>query len=214
MLEAFIHNNQYNFIKRQTKKLVSTFNTTKDPEVIAAVKFNAETQILDLFPGLTVEQQDLLKPISKLKSEKEFEEYLSNLQDYLIDFPTVTDTQIKKLFSKTKKLKMPDLSKVNYSFLTYLGWNDIGTGKKLIVYPYQGKMVGIEGRYTQVKKDGVCALCNNIGKIALVTSKIKMKGTDDNYRAVGNYMCFDSEECNKNITDTTYLEGFIKNVLG
>lgn len=34
----------------------------------------------------------------------------------------------------------------------------------------------------------------------------------DYYKAVGNYMCINSHECNRNITDVTYLERFIHDV--
>lgn len=62
-----------------------------------------------MFPNATDTQKQMLERISALKIAEEFQEYLSSLVPYLVEFPQVTEKQIKKLFPKNKKLKVPDL---------------------------------------------------------------------------------------------------------
>ncbi|MNI79884.1 Fibronectin-binding protein (FBP) [compost metagenome] len=84
------------------------------------------------------------------------------------------------------------------------------------MYPLDGQIVGIEGKFTPMNKKGVCFLCNKHEELALFTAVSKSRpahSSPDYYKAVGNYLCMDSQECNKNITDVTALERFIQDVL-
>ncbi|MGO4499714.1 FBP domain-containing protein [Paenibacillus sp. 2RAB27] len=111
---------------------------------------------------------------------------------------------------------MPDLKGITYRFATYLGWTDIATNKLFIVYDLNGKLIGIEGKYTPTNKKGVCFVCNRHTEVALFTAVTKWKpegASPDYYRAIGNYLCVNSEVCNKNITDVEVLEKFIHGVL-
>lgn len=135
---------------------------------------------------------------------------------HLAEFPQLTEKQIRKLFPKNKKLALPDLS-VDYRFVTYLGWVDISSTKLFIVYPLDGQVVGIEGKYTPTHKKIVCFLCNRHSETALFTAVSKARpahASPDYYKAVGNYMCLDSRECNKHITNVDALEKFIRSVIG
>ncbi|BAU27240.1 treble-clef zinc-finger protein [Aneurinibacillus soli] len=158
----------------------------------------------------------MMEKISTLKIEEEFREYLGSLVPYLVEFPRVTEKQIKKLFPKNKKLKVPDLGTIDFHSLTYLGWIDISTNKLFIVYNLNGEIIGVEGKYTLTNRKDMCSLCKGYGEVALVSaiSKARVSNSPDYYKAVGNYMCINSHECNKNITDVTDLERFIQNVLG
>ncbi|WCN38757.1 FusB/FusC family EF-G-binding protein [Aneurinibacillus uraniidurans] len=215
-MEPFIRNHQYNFIKQQTKLLRHASNTVLDPAVIEAVKSSAGSKIVQLFPDATDIQKQMMEKISTLKIEEEFREYLGSLVPYLVEFPRVTEKQIKKLFPKNKKLKMPDLGTIDFRSLTYLGWIDISTNKLFIIYNLNGEIIGVEGKYTLTNRKDMCSLCKGYGEVALVSaiSKARVSNSPDYYKAVGNYMCINSHECNKNITDVTDLERFIQNVLG
>lgn len=215
-MDAFIMNHHYNFIKKQVDIVLGALKTGTDRKVQEAVKYSAETKVLELFPHVSEDQKQLVERISSCKTTEEFQEYLRSLDPYVIDFPRVSDKQISKLFPKNKKLKMPDFTAINYHALTYLGWLDISTNKLFMVYPLNGKVVGVEGKYTQTHKKGVCFLCNGYGEVALFSAITKSRGSQsaDYYKAVGNYMCMDSHACNKNITDVTSIERFIETVIG
>lgn len=208
-------NHQYNFIKRHVGRLEYNIKTVTDQKVIAAVRYSTTLKVIEQVPLATDIQKANFETIPTLNRAEEFHAFLSGLEDDLIEFPQVTDKQIKKMFSKNKKLKIPDLAAFDYRFMTYLGWIDISSNKLFIVYNLDGNIVGVECRYTLTHKKGVCSLCNKHEEVALVTAQTKSKsGSADHFKRVGNYMCIDSLKCNQNITDVTYLEKFIHDVIG
>ncbi|WML54975.1 FBP domain-containing protein [Neobacillus sp. PS3-12] len=93
----------------------------------------------------------------------------------LQDFPKITDQQLKKMFPKQKKLKLPDLENIDHSRLTYLSWNDLRSNKKFIVYELDGKMVGIECEFTPTSKKNLCSFCNSFGEVAYFSTVTKAK---------------------------------------
>lgn len=216
MMEPFIKNHQYNYIKKQIDILQNATLTVADPKVMEAVRYGSEAKVIDVFPNVTDIQKQLLGRISSLKAE-EFQDYLRSLLPYLVEFPQVTEKQIRKLFPKNKKLKAPNLVTIDYHKVTYLGWINISSNKLFIVYHLKGKAVGIEGRYTLVNKKNICALCHGYTDVALFSAISKSRAANvssDYYKAVGHYICINSHECNKRITDVTPLERFIGDVIG
>ncbi|MED1787425.1 FusB/FusC family EF-G-binding protein [Brevibacillus laterosporus] len=216
MMEPFIKNHQYNYIKKQIDILQNATLTVADPKVMEAVRYGSEAKVIDVFPNVTDIQKQLLGRISSLKAE-EFQDYLRSLLPYLVEFPQVTEKQIRKLFPKNKKLKAPDLVTIDYHKVTYLGWINISSNKLFIVYHLKGKAVGIEGRYTLVNKKNICALCHGYTDVALFSAISKSRAANvssDYYKAVGHYICINSHECNSRITDVTALERFIGDVIG
>ncbi|MBP1931143.1 FusB/FusC family EF-G-binding protein [Ammoniphilus resinae] len=216
MLEPFIMNHQYNMIKKQAGILQHTIKTVGDPQVVEAVRGSAESKVMEMFSDATEKQMKILERFSSLKLAEDFQQYLASLAPYLIEFPQLTEKQIRKQFSKNKKLKVPDLTTIDYHSLTYYSWLDISMNKLFIVYPYHGEIVGIEGKLTPANKKDVCCLCNGFGEVALVSavSKARIGNSPDYYKAVGNYMCLSSEECNKRITSVANLERFIEKIIG
>jgi phosphoserine aminotransferase len=215
MTEKFIKNDQYNFIKRQVALIKDSYRKNSDPTVIQAVKDLADAQILELFPSASSEQADMLN-LSTLKTDGEYDQYLQNLAGFLIPFPKVSEQQVKKLFPKAKKLKVPNLSVVDFEKITYLSWTDISTNKKYIVYELNEKLMGIECKYTLLNKDNICSFCSRFGQVAFISTvtKAKKANNPDYYKAIGNYICFDSAECNSKITDVDYLTTFLEESLG
>jgi hypothetical protein len=108
--------------------------------------------------------------------------------------------------------------------VTYLGWTDPATNLFFLVYPRTSfgggsdtrHFAGIEGRFVAVNKKGVCAFCNRTGDMALFTavSKARLSRLPDYYKAVGRYICMDSQECNARITDVEAIERFFDAVMG
>lgn len=215
MTEKFIKNEQFNFIKKQIALIKDSTKKNVPPTVLAAVIDLANAKIMSIFPNAILHQQELLD-LSRLKTDDEFEKYIRRLSAFLQPFPQITEQQLKKMFPKKKKLKLPDLSNINHNQLTYLSWNDIGSNKKFIVYELDRKMVGIECEFTPTNKKNLCSFCNCFGEVVYFSTvtKTRKSKNPDYYKAIGNLICADSSECNKKITDVDHLENFLNDSLG
>lgn len=217
MSQPFIRNHQFNLITKQVNLLQHACSTVSDPKVVESVRYGAQTKILEAFPDIGGEEKRLLEHVSVLKTTEEFKSYLVSLEPYRTEFGRVTEKQLKQLFPKNKKLKLPDLENLDFHRMTYLGWNDISTGKMFLAYRRDGQLLGLEGKFTPVNKKSVCFLCNRLEEVALFTANSKTKpanASPDYYKAVGNYLCVSSDTCNKNITDVAALERFLGDVFG
>ena len=215
MTEKFIKNEQLNFIKKQIALIRESTKKNVPQNVLAAVIDLANAKILDLFPNVSLEQQEILD-LSSLKTDKEYEHYIQHLSGYLLPFPKITEQQLKKMFPKHKKLKLPDLSNIDHSQMTYLSWNDLRYNKKFIVYELEGKMAGIECEFAPTSKKNLCSFCNSFGEVAYFSTvtKAKKSKNPDYYKAIGNLICTDSSECNKKITNVEYLITVLKDSHG
>ncbi|MFS0824666.1 FusB/FusC family EF-G-binding protein [Bacillus sp. 1P02SD] len=215
MNEKFIKNEQFNFITKQIDLINDSIKKNVPQNVLAAVIDLANAKILDLFPNVSLEQQEMLV-LSRLKTEKEYEQYIQHLSDYVLPFPKITEQQLKKMFPKQKKIKLPDLSNIDHNQWTYLSWNDLGYNKKFIVYELEGKMAGIECEFTPTSKKNLCSFCNSFGEVAYFSTvtKAKKSKNPDYFKSIGNLICVDSSKCNKKITNVEYLSGFFKDSLG
>ncbi len=211
----FIKNEQLNFIIKQIALIKDSTNKNVPQNVLAAVIDLANAKILDLFPNASLEQKEMLV-LAGPKTDKEYEQYIQNLSDFLLPFPEITQQQLKKMFPKHKKIKLPDLSNIDLNQLTYLSWNDLGYNKKFIVYELEGKMVGIECEFTPTSKKNLCSFCNSFGDVAYFSTvtKAKKSNNPDYYKSIGNLICVDSTECNKKISNVEYLNAFLKDSLG
>ncbi|WP_019914301.1 FusB/FusC family EF-G-binding protein [Paenibacillus sp. HW567] len=213
MSTPFIRNHQYNFIKKQTKFVLHTLRTVADRRVLETVRYRAARNIIEDFPSLTEKQQQMLEQVSVYEKADEFEQYISELEPYLDSFPPITIKQIQKLFPKNKKLKIPDLSSIDFRYITYLSWVDITTNRLFIVYPFEGRFIGIEGRLTPTHKKGYCLFCNRQQELAYFVVKNKpAHSSPGDYHSTGQYICMQSHECNQSITDTASLEKFLLSV--
>lgn len=215
MTEQFIKNEQLNFIEKQIAIIKDSSNKNLPKTVLTAVIDLANAKILDLFPQASLEQQELLD-ITKWNTKEEYERYIQQLTACLLPFPKITEQQLKKLFPKQKKLRLPDLSTIDHNKLTFLSWNDLKSNKKVIIYDLEGTLVGTEGKMTPTSKKNICSFCNCFGEVAYFSTVTKEKRPKnaDYYKAIGNLICTDSNECNKNITNTEYLREFLKTAEG
>ncbi|SDS21485.1 Fibronectin-binding protein (FBP), N-terminal [Paenibacillaceae bacterium GAS479] len=217
MREPFIVNHQYNFIKKQAGVLEQALRANADSKIVESVRYSAELKISELFPSATDFQKKMMEAIFNLQTPDDFQKHLKELEPYLVEFPPIKAKQIQKLFPKNKKLKLPDLGAIDYRYVTYISWIDISTNKLFIVYHLNGQFIGIEGRYTPTNKKGYCFLCNRHEELALFTAISKKRpanSSPDYYKAIGNYLCINGQECNKNITDPSLLEKFIESIIG
>lgn len=217
MTTPFIRNHQYNLIKKQAYLLRHTCQTVTDPKIIDSVRYSAYTKIVESFSNANEQQLQLLESITTYDKSEQFSQFLISLEPYLIEQAHVTEKQLKKLFPKSKKLRMPNTAEIDYRHLTYLGWTDVGTNRLYIVMEQDGQLCGVEGKFAPVNKKSVCFLCNRHEEVVLFTALTKHKPANaapDYFKAIGNYMCMNSHVCNQNITDTTALEMFIRSING
>lgn len=208
-MNPFIRSDQYNFIKKQTQALVNGHATVNDRGVLNALRALSLEKVLGLFEESTEDQKSLLKPIVEIKEKFEAESFLETLKPYVIPFKEISETAIKKIFPKAKKLKIPSLENIDFKELSYLGWLDKGSNKKFLVIEYKNKLVGISGGYINSNKKGICALCNRTEEIGMFTSSVKGM-TQDAFITRGNYICQDSQKCNENIISLDKLNKFVE----
>ncbi|MGO4373349.1 FusB/FusC family EF-G-binding protein [Paenibacillus sp. 2TAB19] len=217
MTTPFIRNHQYNLIKKLVGQLQHACNTVADRKVIEAVRQSTLMKISEAFPQATEQQKQMLDSVSAMQRTEQFQAYLQELEPYVESFVQATDQQVKKLFPKVKKLKTPDLAAIDLRKFTYLGWTDIASSRMYLVYELGDKLVGVEGRFTPTNKKSVCFVCNRHEEVALFTALTKSKPANasaDYYKAIGNYLCVNSEACNRNITDKSALERFVRDIVG
>ena len=213
-MDTFIKKQEYNYIKNCLFDLNNAFRNCIDPNIVETTKICTQDKILSFFSNLSEEQKEILN-ISKVTDPLDISTYLKDLNQYVYGMPTITGSEINKVFKKEKKLKLPDLS-IQDSKLVYLGWINESTRKLLITYNMDGKLLGMACRLTSSKRNStnICTLCNHIGpesEVAFVSPICKPQSQDD-YKSLGFYVCLNSLECNERITSTEKLEQLIKAV--
>ena len=213
-MKEFIKKQQYNYIKRCLGDLNGSFRNCVDGNIIETVKACSQEKILSIFNDLSIEQKDMLD-ISKITDPLHIEPYLKELDKYVYGMEKITAMEITKVFKKEKKLKIPNLDKLD-SKLVYLGWIDESTRKLLITYKLEGKLLGMACRLpkTNSKSTNICAFCNKIGSEQEVSfvSPICKQVSEDDYKSLGFYLCLDSDECNERIESVEKLEKILKSV--
>ncbi|MFS0783066.1 FusB/FusC family EF-G-binding protein [Bacillus sp. 1P06AnD] len=206
----FITNDQYNFIMKQAKLIDGARHTVNDGQVKKAFIYSAFDKVLELFPHLEEEQHSLLSDMLSIESESGLEQFERKIGELCIPFPALTDHQISKLFRKVKKLNNPALTEDQWNHLTFVSWNDKGNGRKFIIKEVDGKLVGIHGRFLLSSKKGICHFCHHHSQVGLFTVELKSKGASMNYKALGNYICEDGEQCNRQILSTERIDSFLR----
>ncbi|MCJ1907732.1 FusB/FusC family EF-G-binding protein [Planococcus ruber] len=206
--EAFIRNDQYNFIKDQTKILVNGQATGNDAEVLNVLRHLAHEKVFKLFPSLDAEQKAVLNPLASVKETADAEIFLEQLSPYVIPFKNVTDQGLKKLFPKAKKLKGPKLDTIDFKKRSYLSWIESST-LMYMVLEKDGRFEAIHGSFTRSAKKGICSICNRHSEVGMFTAKTK-GSSQDNFVKRGNYVCQDNEVCNSNINTLERLHEFVE----
>lgn len=214
MTERFIKNEHFNFIRKQVAWIKDSTKQNLPPGVLAAVYDISNEKIQSCIPNMTAEQRNLLD-FSQLKTVEEYDQALKKITSYLIPFPNITEQQLKKLFPKSKKLKLPNVSNIDLERLTYLSWVDSRSNKKYILHELEGKILGIECTISSSTMKNICSVCQSHAEVTQFSTVTKAKKTNnpDYYKSIGNLICVDSNECNKKITDVSYLQHFFKESL-
>jgi hypothetical protein len=207
-MDPFIRADQYFYIKNQAQNLINGHSSVNDLGVLNALKSLANERVCELFDELNEEQGNILNPIIEVKSNEDMDAYLLNLKSYVIPFQEVSETTIKRLFPKSKKLKAPDLDDIDRKETTYLSWIDKGSSKKFLIVPYQHNLIGLSGSFTNINQKGICVICNGVEDVGLFVSEEKGLG-QGRFVKRGNYICKDVHTCNQNLSSLDRLSEFI-----
>lgn len=209
-MKEFIEPYQYNFIKYQLANVSRAYRSANDTSTLKALKSLTEEKINELFPANVLEgHKELFSELHTITSTKEAEPFLEDLKAYVIHFVSPSDVKLKKIFAKTKKLKIPTWSKLDMRDYTFYGWNDIAQQRKYIVTYEDGNLVGVQGTISNEIQKGVCTICHTHSKVSLFMAKTK-SASDGIYTTNGNYICHDSDVCNQQIKDRETLDEFIE----
>lgn len=207
----FMNVEQYQFVKKQAKKILNANTTSKDPNVIQAIQALVQEEINNKLIFDDIEQQIVLQPIFTIQAREQLELFLDSIKQYVEPFKVPTDNQVKKLFPKDKKVKLPKMDGIDLRELSYLSWFDAGTNRKYIVYYEEGILKGVRGVFDHLEKSGICLVCNHHAKVGLLL--VSKKGTQlGTYTRKGNYICENSDTCNEELTDFSRLKAFVDNL--
>ncbi len=215
-MNAFIKKHEYNYIKKCMHDLNNAYRSSADANIIEATKAYICEKILNIFTDLSKEEKELLD-ITKINDPLYIDTYLVKLNEYVYGIPSITNSQISKLFKKEKKLKIPNLDSKD-SKNVYLGWFDESSRKLFVAYNMAGKLVGMTCKLASHSSNNthMCALCNRIGKendIAFVSAICKTDNTGEGaYKSIGFDICLDSKKCNEVISSVEKLEKILKDV--
>lgn len=208
--KQFLRNDQYNFIKRQVQQLVNGNTMVNDKHVIGALESLSIEKVNDLFTEMTDEQKEVLNKLVEISDKEEAEQYLFDLESYVIPFTKPSEQRLKKLFPKVKKMKLPT-DGLDYKKMSFLSFDDIGTKKRHIITPSQKGIIGLSGTYEEMNVKQICSICNRFTHVCMFMTKTKgdIIGT---YTRKGNYICHDAADCNHHLTTLDKLYEFVDNI--
>ncbi|QHT47003.1 elongation factor G-binding protein [Bacillus sp. SB49] len=208
-MKKFIRPDQYHFIQSCAHHLYKNNLISNDAAVTNALKEMTHEKVLEAFQSLTLPQKQIIDQIKNVQDETDAILYFSRIKQYVNPLADITEETIQLLFPKTKKLTIPDLNKLEWTELSYIGWNDYGKAKKFIVTTIDDRLVGLSGHFSSSAKHGICSICHEQGNVGLLTSVVSRQ-TNGEMVSRGNYICVDSQTCNKNLKSRDHLENFMK----
>ncbi len=209
-IQPFLTVANYHLLEQQMNKILHTLSTTKDKNVILAVRGLVDSEITTKLSLSTVEVK-LIEPLFAVTDRAQGEAFLEQLKPYVIPFKPVTVNTLKSLFKKEKKLKLPKLEEMDFQQICYLAWDDPGTHRKYVVIEQDEQLKAIKGIFANKTISGVCAICNRHSDVGLFTTSVKgqVVGTFTNF---SNYICADSQTCNKHVSDMDRTHAFFERV--
>ena len=205
---------QFNYIKEHVAHLINVYNSVNDLNTITSIQEATREQILNTFQKvdshIQLEVEKLMNyQLSKMQAEK----ILSTLQGYVLPFEHPSKKQVDKVFRKVKKLKTPLISNEVLLESTFIGWNDVASNRKYIIYYNDfGKLDGFYGDISNQTVKGFCSICNKESRVTLFMRKTRTT-SDGQYTKKGDYICFDSTVCNQQISDLSYFYHFLNKII-
>ncbi len=172
-MEKQLYPYQFNYIKERIAHLLNAYKSVNDLNTITSIK---ETTKEDIYQQFYQTDDTLIEVIEKLMniriSKAQVDKILAILQTYVRPFEHPSKKQVEKTFRKIKKLKSPLISDEILLESTYIGWNDIASNRKFIIYyDEQGLLTGFYGDIANQTVKGYCAICNKESNVALFMRK-------------------------------------------
>lgn len=198
----------YYKIEQQLKKCLNAYGMSNDAQVIGALKGLVETELINSLPDDPIILV-LIDELLTISDSTQAELFLASIKPHVIPFPKITEAQIKKIFKKEKKLKLPSLDRFDLTDMNFLAWDDAGNQSRYFILEENGQYKGIKGNYDKKSISGVCSLCNHHGNVALFTTSIKGK-IQGTYKKHSNYICQDIAQCNNQISDIQDVHDFFE----
>lgn len=203
---------QYMALRQTVEELINVYQSVNDRHTIQTVQALAIEKMREAVPEDYPEITDLITlaldtRLTKARAARYFDEF----KDFVIPFAAPSAKQVEKAFRKVKKLKVPDFNQLDLREHTYIGWNDPGSQKKFLLLYSDDRLQGIAGSLPASVKKNICAICHKESNVALFMATTKT-GAEGTYTKKGNYICIDSDQCNRQLTDRENLEHFIEQV--
>ncbi|WP_435373968.1 FusB/FusC family EF-G-binding protein [Staphylococcus nepalensis] len=190
-MERQIYPYQFNDIKVHIAHLFSAYKSVNDLNTIASIKQMTKEQIYNTFYET---DETIIYAVEKLM------------------YMQISKEQVEKVFRKIKKLKAPFISNEVLLESTYIGWNDLASNRKFIIYyDAQGRFNGFYGDISHQTVKGFCAICNKESNVALFMRKTRTS-SDGQYTKKEDYICYDSTKCNQQLSDITQFYRFINKI--
>ncbi|MCE5001293.1 FusB/FusC family EF-G-binding protein [Staphylococcus pseudoxylosus] len=212
-MEKQLYPYQFNYIKERIAHLINVYNSVNDLNTIASIQETTREQMLNTFQSVDSSiQLEIEKLMNYQLSKMQAEKILSTLQDYVLPFEHPSKKQVDKVFRKVKKLKTPLISNEVLLESTFIGWNDVASNRKYIIYYNDfGKLDGFYGDISNQTVKGFCSICNKESRVTLFMRKTRTT-SDGQYTKKGDYICFDSTVCNQQISDLSYFYRFLNKI--
>ncbi|MGL9730936.1 FusB/FusC family EF-G-binding protein [Enterococcus sp. DIV0756] len=202
---------EYWYCKQQVSELVSAYHSVNDKQTVVTLQTLIQGKTEEFFgrnPLLAAYWEQFMNTaLTRDKFEKLFEE----MKQFVIPMAIPSTKQIEKSFRKVKKMHYPDMEAKDFRELSYLGWNDSGTNRKYLIRKIDGRFTGAYGSFSTDVQKGHCAICNQISTVAFFLATTKSAG-DGTYTKKGNYICTDSDQCNRQLTQVETLDRFWETV--
>lgn len=205
--KAVLQPNDYWYCKQQISELVSAYHSVNDKQTIITLQTLIQGRTEEFF-----DRDPLLKAywtqfLDTTLTRDTFEKLFEEMKQFLLPMDIPSTKQIDKAFRKVKKMQYPALDSIDFRELSYLGWNDSGTNRKYLLRKIDGRFTGVYGSFSTDVQKGHCAICNQISTVAFFLATTKSSG-DGTYTKKGNYICTDSEQCNRQVTQLDTLDRF------
>ena len=212
-MKPYIYPYQYNYIESCVLRLKNVYKSVNDFDTINIVQINTREDIIATFNEI---DDNILNSLDKMMdirlSNRQIEFILNTFVNYVIPFEIPSNKKIEKTFRKVKKIKVPTINDKSLYTSSFIGWNDISSNRKYIIYyDKNNQLQGFFGDIsTQIVK-GFCSICNNESNVALFMKKTN-SSSDGRYTKKGDYICYDSSRCNKQLTNLNYFYQFINKI--
>lgn len=202
---------EYWYCKQQVSELISAYHSVNDKQTISTLQTLIKGKTEEFFSRDPLLEAYWEKFLDTGLTREKFEKLFAEMKQFIIPMDAPSTKQIEKSFRKVKKMQYPELDTLDFRELSYLGWNDSGTNRKYLLRKIDGRFTGVYGTFSTDVQKGHCAICNQISTVAffLATTKSSSDGT---YTKKGNYICTNSDQCNRQLTQLETFERFWETV--